>query len=117
VWVYPATDDVVKECGMDSISHYIGIRRETIFWYVVDRRILKKCIEGERRQGLAPRQWWWEQKMSRQTELENRGISVGLIDGIRSALLNGGVGFAWNVGESIGPLTGGGCAAPLWRLR
>jgi hypothetical protein len=31
VWVYPATEDVLKECGMHSISHYIGIRRETIF--------------------------------------------------------------------------------------
>ena len=52
-----------------------------------------------------------------QTELENNGTSVGSIDGIRSALLSGGVGFAWNVGGSIRPLTGGGCAAPLWRLR
>jgi hypothetical protein len=52
-----------------------------------------------------------------QTELENRGTSVGLMDGIQSAHLSGGVGFAWNVGGSIRPLTGGGCAAPLWRLR
>ena len=52
-----------------------------------------------------------------QTELENRGTSVESIEGIRSAHLSGGVGFAWNVGGSIRPLTGGGCAAPLWRLR
>ena len=63
VWVYPATEDVLKECGMHFILHYIGIRRETIFQYVVDRPILKMCMEGERRSGLAPRQWWWEQKM------------------------------------------------------
>ena len=39
VWVYPATCDVLKECGMHSIAHYIGVRRETIFQYVVDRPI------------------------------------------------------------------------------
>jgi hypothetical protein len=52
-----------------------------------------------------------------QTELENRGTLVGSMDGIWSAHLSSGVGFAWNVGGSIRPLTGGGCAAPLWRLR
>ena len=55
--------------------------------------------------------------MVTQTELENRGTSVRSVDGIRSAHLSGGVGFAWNVEGSIWPLTGGGCAAPLWRLR
>ena len=30
VWVYPATGNVLKECGMHSISHYIDIRQETI---------------------------------------------------------------------------------------
>jgi len=51
VWVYPATEDMLKECGMHSILHYIGVRRETIFRYVVDRPILKTCMEGERRRG------------------------------------------------------------------
>jgi hypothetical protein len=63
VWVYPATEDVLKECGMHSIPHYIGIRRETIFRYVVNRPIHTTCMEGERRRGLAPRQWWLEQQM------------------------------------------------------
>ena len=63
VWVYPATEDVLKECGMHSILHYIGVRRETIFQYVVDRPIHKTCMEGERRRGSVPRQWWWEQEM------------------------------------------------------
>jgi len=40
VWVYPATSNVlVKECGMNSMAHCIGVRRETIFQYVVDRPI------------------------------------------------------------------------------
>ncbi len=33
---------------------------------------------------------------------------VGLMDGIRSALLSGGVGFTRNVKRTIGLLTGGG---------
>jgi len=48
---------------MHSISHYNGVRRKTIFQYVVDRPIHTTCMEGERRRGLAPRQWWWEQEM------------------------------------------------------
>jgi hypothetical protein len=63
VWVYPATADVLKECGMHPISHYIGIRRETIFRFVVDWPIHDLCMAGERRRGSVPRQWWWEQMM------------------------------------------------------
>ena len=63
VWVYLATEYVLKECGMPPISHYIGVRRETIFRYVVDRPTHDLFAAGERRRGSAPRQWWWEQKM------------------------------------------------------
>jgi hypothetical protein len=31
VWVYPSTGDLLKECGMHSIAHYIDVRWETIF--------------------------------------------------------------------------------------
>jgi hypothetical protein len=31
VWVYPATSNVLKECRMHSIAHYIDVRWETIF--------------------------------------------------------------------------------------
>jgi hypothetical protein len=60
VWVYPATEDVLKECGMHSISYYIGVRRETIFQYMGERPIQALCTAGERKRGSAPRQWWWE---------------------------------------------------------
>ncbi len=63
MWVYPATCNVLKECGMHSIAHYVGVRRETIFRYVVDQPIHASCMEGEWRRESAPRQWWWEQKM------------------------------------------------------
>ncbi len=63
MWIYPATSNVLKECGMKFIAHYIGVRRETIFQYVGYKPIHTSCVEGERRRGLALWQWWWEQKM------------------------------------------------------
>ncbi len=63
-WVYPRSSEALQECGMDTILHYIDVRRATIFQYVVDWPIYVACGEGERRRGLLPQQWWWEQKMS-----------------------------------------------------
>jgi hypothetical protein len=63
-WVYLCSQDVLKECGMGSIAHYIGVRRETIMKYVVNRQIYKTCRAGVWGRGSAPRQWWWEQPMS-----------------------------------------------------
>jgi hypothetical protein len=63
-WVYPLSSNALQECGMDTISHYIDVRRATIIRYMVDRPIYKACRRGEWRRGLPPQQWWWEQKMS-----------------------------------------------------
>ena len=62
-WVYLRTKDVLNECGMKTISHYVGVRRDTILAYVVDKPIYQRCKEGVRNRGLDPRQWWWEQPM------------------------------------------------------
>jgi len=48
---------------MHTITHYIGVRRETILQYVVDRPLHVACMGGERRRGSAPRQWWWEENV------------------------------------------------------
>ncbi len=63
VWVYPATADVLEECGMATIAAYIRSRRQTIAVYLAMRLVFKACTEGERQQGSMPRQWWWEQPM------------------------------------------------------
>ncbi len=62
-WVYPPSDKVLEECGMHTIEHYIDVQRETIAKYVVDRSIYAECKETDRRHGLVPRWWWWEQRM------------------------------------------------------
>ncbi len=62
-WVYPSSEAVLVECGMHTIQHYIDVRRETITKYVVGRSILVECQGADRRRGLVPRRWWWEQRL------------------------------------------------------
>jgi hypothetical protein len=62
-WEYPKTSDVLEECGMATIQHYIQKRRATIAIYIADQLILEACRQGERMRGSYPRQWWWEQAM------------------------------------------------------
>jgi hypothetical protein len=62
-WVYPCSNNKLKECGMGTILHYIDIRRSTIFQYVVDLPIYEACRVGEWKRALLPQQWWWEQMM------------------------------------------------------
>jgi hypothetical protein len=62
-WEYPKTSDVLEECGMATIQHYIQKRRATVAINIADRPILEACQQGECKRGLHPRQWWWEQAM------------------------------------------------------
>jgi hypothetical protein len=62
-WTYPKSEDVVEECGMNTISEYIVKQRNTITAYVVERTIFRDCVELERKRGSVPRKWWWEQEM------------------------------------------------------
>ncbi len=57
-WVYLRSFNALQECGMDTISHCINIRRATIFRSMVDWPIYKVCRGGERRSGLPLQQWW-----------------------------------------------------------
>jgi hypothetical protein len=62
-WIYPRSEDVLKECGMKTMEEYILARRQTIAVYVATRPILDECRQGERKRGAIPRRWWWEQPM------------------------------------------------------
>ncbi len=61
--VGPSSEALLEECGMHTIGHYIGVRRETIAKYVVGCSILAECQGADRRCGLVPWRWWWEQRM------------------------------------------------------
>ena len=63
IWAYPASSDVLEECGLLTVAEYILRRRETIAAWVVDRPLLAACRDGERMRGTPHRQWWWEQEM------------------------------------------------------
>ena len=62
-WVYPKTKGALEECGMRILAEYIQVRHQMIATYILTRPNLTACMEGKRRQGLMPRQWWWEQPM------------------------------------------------------
>jgi hypothetical protein len=48
---------------MATMQHYIKKRRATIAIYIAGCPILEACRQLERKPGLHPRQWWWEQAM------------------------------------------------------
>jgi hypothetical protein len=52
LWAYPRSSDVLQECSMATILHYIDVTRATIFQYVVDRPVYEACKGGEWRRGL-----------------------------------------------------------------
>ena len=47
-WTYPSSKDVLKAVGLKTIDHYIGVRRETIARFIVDRPffVLARMEEG-----------------------------------------------------------------------
>ena len=45
-WVHPRLQDVLNECGMGTIDHYIGVRQNTIMQYVVNLPIYEACRAG-----------------------------------------------------------------------
>jgi hypothetical protein len=63
-WTYPSSKDVLKAVGLKTIDEYIGVRRETIARFIVDRPIFALCREGGRRRGSATRTFWWEQPLT-----------------------------------------------------
>jgi hypothetical protein len=62
-WIYPRSEDVLKECGMKMMEEYILIRRQTIAVYMATHPILDDCRQGEQKRGAIPHHWWWEQPM------------------------------------------------------
>ncbi len=62
-WKYPNLEKVLQDVGLQSISHYFGVRRQHIANYIVNQPIFQLCLEGVRKCGSAPYQFWWEQPL------------------------------------------------------
>ena len=63
-WTYPASEDVLKECGLQPMAEYVPKRRNSIAEYVATQPLLQTCGEREPLQGTPHRLWWWEQEFS-----------------------------------------------------
>ena len=82
-WMYPSSEDVLKEVGLRSIAMYVEVQRQTIASFIVHRPIFDFCMEAGRLRGTSPRQWWWEQQMDLEEAREAAGAAseVGSDDG------------------------------------
>ena len=63
-WTFPSSNDVLKAVGLNTIDHYIGVPRETIARFIVDRPLFALCRDGERKRGSTHHMFWWEQPLS-----------------------------------------------------
>ncbi len=54
---------VLDEVRLKTIAHYIGVRRQHIAGYIVDKPIFQTCRGGVRRRGSSVHQFWWSQPM------------------------------------------------------
>jgi hypothetical protein len=66
-WECPNSAAVLDEVGLKTIAHYIGVRRQHIASYIVDKPIFQTCRDGVRRRGSSVRQFWWTQSMDLET--------------------------------------------------
>ena len=62
VWVYPRSNEVLKEVSQFTIEHYIQKRRNTLSGYAENRDIYKHCVESEAKRGTGPlKKYYWQQ--------------------------------------------------------
>jgi hypothetical protein len=61
MWEYSNSEKVLWDVGLQSSSHYIGVQRQHIANFIVHRPIFWLCLDGVRKRGSAPCQFWWEQ--------------------------------------------------------
>ncbi len=66
-WMYPKSAAVLDEVGLKTIAHYIGVRRQHIASYIVDKPIFQSCMDGVRRRGSSVCHFWWTQSMDLET--------------------------------------------------
>ncbi len=73
---YPNSEQVLREVGLQTISHYIGVCRQHVASFIVNRPIFQICQEGLRRRGFSACQFWWEQPL----DLETAGLAAMAAD-------------------------------------
>jgi hypothetical protein len=79
-WTYPNLAAVLDEVGLKTIAHYIGMRRQHIASYIVDKPIFQTCMDGVRRRGSSVCRFWWAQSMDLETAQVARIAGPAAID-------------------------------------
>jgi len=62
-WSYPRSKDVLGAAGLQTITHYMDVRRQTVTNFIVNRPIWELCAGAVRRRGSPIRPFWWDQPM------------------------------------------------------
>jgi hypothetical protein len=62
-WMHPNSAAVLDKVGLKTIAHYIGVQRQHIASYIVDKPIFQSCMDGARICGSSVHQFWWAQPM------------------------------------------------------
>ena len=60
-WNYPSSESVLEDAGLFEIEVYIQRRRDTVFTFVQNREIYKKCLELETDADNSEFTYWWKQ--------------------------------------------------------
>ena len=66
---------------LQTVEHYIQVRRHTVYNNIRDRNVLRECEGAEWRRGTSPRLFWTEQDMTEPEGVEygpERGTSAPL---------------------------------------
>ncbi len=66
-WMHPNLAAVLDKVGLKTIAHYIGMQRQHIASYIVNKPIFQSCVDGVRRRGSSICQFWWAQPMDLET--------------------------------------------------
>ena len=77
MWTYPNSTEVLDEVGLKTIAHYIGVHRQHIASYIVDKPIFHSCVDGVRRRGSSVRQFWWAQPIDLELEVAQAARLAG----------------------------------------
>jgi hypothetical protein len=55
--------DVLTKAGLETIAHYMDVRRQTVVNFIVNRPIWELCAGAVRKRGSPVQPFWWDQPM------------------------------------------------------
>jgi hypothetical protein len=67
MWTHPNSVAVLDKVGLKIIAHYIGVWRQHIASYIVNKPIFQNCVDGVVRCRSSIHQFWWTQSMDFET--------------------------------------------------